>query len=109
MLPSRAAQAPGGLGGYGSPSKSPATPTPDAQGDGRIDISDAVSILGYLFLGSPPGPCLDAMDTNDRGPLDITDPIYLLNFLFAGGPPPPEPHERPGTDPTEDAIDCRGY
>jgi len=70
------------------------------------DISDAVSILGYLFLGGPPGPCLDAMDTNDAPGYHA---VYLLNFLFAGGPPPPEPHERPGTDPTGDAIDCRGY
>jgi hypothetical protein len=73
-----------------------------AQGDGRIDISDAIAALGHLFLGSPAGPCLDALDSDNGGTLDITDPVYLLNFLFAGGPAPPAPHDQPGTDPTAD-------
>jgi hypothetical protein len=77
----------------------------DATRDGRVDISDAIRILGALFLGSAL-PCLDAADTNDDGQLNITDAIYLLGFLFLGGPEPPPPFPGEGEDPTPDALDC---
>src|SRR5262245_55940031 len=44
----------------------------DANKDGAIDLSDAINILGYEFLGNPATlPCLDAADANDSGELDI--------------------------------------
>jgi len=77
----------------------------DANGDGARDISDAVSILQYLFGGSELD-CPDAADTNDDGVLNIADPIFLLGYLFAGGPDLPEPSEEPGSDPTLDGLTC---
>jgi hypothetical protein len=60
----------------------------DVLGDGRRDISDAISVLNYLFRGGTPPPCLDAADSSRDGSLNITDPVYLLAFLFSGGPAP---------------------
>ena len=46
----------------------------DANGDGSIDITDAIFTLGFLFLGGGAPPCEDAADADDRGTLEITDP-----------------------------------
>ncbi|MBI4606097.1 MAG: IPT/TIG domain-containing protein [Planctomycetes bacterium] len=80
----------------------------DANGDDKVDISDAVFHLDFLFRGGPGGPCEDAADSNDDGRLDISDAIRTLRFLFQGseGLPPPSPG--PGLDPTPDALSCRG-
>jgi hypothetical protein len=80
----------------------------DANSDGKVDLSDAVAILGYLFLGGSL-ECLDAADSNDDGKIDLSDPIYILNFLFVGGPAPPPPYPDCGEDPTDDAVDCGAY
>ena len=78
----------------------------DFDGGGSVDISDAVAVIGYLFLaGRPPG-CFDAADANDDGRLDIADPIFGLDFLFRGGAPPPVPFPLAGPDPTEDGHSC---
>jgi YD repeat-containing protein len=80
----------------------------DSNGDGGVDISDAIFTLGYLFLGSASPGCLDALDANDDGSIDISDVIFTLAYLFLGTgapPPPPGPHQ-PGPDPTPDAIGC---
>jgi hypothetical protein len=74
--------------------------------DDRIDLSDAVALLSYLFLGGVAPACLDAADANDSGTLDLSDPVSLLNFLFLGGPSPPPPYPKPGADPTADGLEC---
>jgi 1,4-alpha-glucan branching enzyme len=76
----------------------------DCNGDGRIDISDAVRHLLELFGGAPGGDCPDACDANgdDRG--DVSDALYVLNYLFVRplfGPPPSPP---PGPWPS-----CREF
>ena len=77
----------------------------DANSDGSIDISDGISILGYLFLGESQPGCLDSSDSDDSGQVDLSDGILIFNFLFLGG-------DAPGTvracrtDTTEDGLDC---
>ncbi|MBI4606369.1 MAG: hypothetical protein HY721_30760 [Planctomycetes bacterium] len=78
----------------------------DADGNGTLQLTDAVNTLGFLFLGGPTLTCLDAADTSDAGKVDITAAIYLLTHLFLGGPPPPAPHPDCGPDPTGDALGC---
>jgi len=71
-----------------------------------VDISDAVAVLGYLFLGAETPGCLDAADADDSGVLDITDGIRILGYLFVGAAPPPPPGpEVCGVDPTADGIE----
>ena len=80
----------------------------DASGDGKLDISDPVAVLSFLFLGETSGGCPDALDTDDNGVLNIADAVMLLNFLFSGGAPPPTPYPESGPDPTADALECDG-
>ncbi|MBI4602506.1 MAG: hypothetical protein HY721_11155 [Planctomycetes bacterium] len=65
----------------------------DAEGDGTVDISDAVSLLGYLFHGGSPPPCLDAADADDSGGLELLDVVRILGWLYLGSrePAPPGP------------------
>ncbi len=60
----------------------------DANGDGLIDLADAVYILNYLFKGGPAPNPLEVADCNCDQIVDLADAIYLLNYLFKGGPPP---------------------
>ena len=77
----------------------------DVNFDEDRNISDAIVVLSYLFLGGSVPGCLDAADTDDTGRLDLSDAVYLLNFLFLGGATPPEPGDC-GLDPTDDGLSC---
>ena len=81
----------------------------DVNGDGAINIADAVAALVFLLAGGPPPPCMDAADANDDGVLDISDGIRILMYLFAGGGPLPPPGEACGIDPTDDTLSCEKY
>ncbi len=73
----------------------------DTNGDSTVDISDAVALLGFLFLGGVTPPCLDAADANDDGQVDISDGIKILDYLFLGGT-----MSNPSDDPTPDGLGC---
>ncbi|HVR73403.1 MAG TPA: dockerin type I repeat-containing protein, partial [Planctomycetota bacterium] len=68
----------------------------DANGDGKVDVSDAVRILEWLFRGGGQPPCLAAADVTGDVRIDLADPVSLLGFLFLGEPPPPAPFFRCG-------------
>jgi hypothetical protein len=77
----------------------------DANGDGTVNITDAIAILGCKFAGERCPSCRDAADVNDDGTDNITDPIRLLNHLFIGDGPPPLPGPLEcGVDPTGDTL-----
>jgi hypothetical protein len=78
----------------------------DANGDGRIDISDAVRILNYLFLHAAPLACREAADATDDGRLNLTDAVRILVHLFQSFGPLPEPYPGCGADPTPDDLTC---
>jgi hypothetical protein len=78
----------------------------NCDGEGDLNLTDIINLLGYLFQGEGEPPCLKACDGDDSGSLDLTDAIYLLNFLYLGGLPPPEPYPNSGPDPTPDALSC---
>jgi hypothetical protein len=82
----------------------------DADGDGRVDLSDGVNLLNHIFLEGPRPRCADAADANDEGGLNLTTAVYLLNWLYLSGPPLPAPGPLDcGADPTEDSLDCLQY
>lgn len=93
----------------------------DTNADGSVNLTDAVFLLNYLFLGGPQPPCMDAADVDDNGggQANITDAIRVLNWLFLGGlePPPPSPSQTGygigdcGIDPTKegDSIECASF
>jgi hypothetical protein len=73
----------------------------DADGSGKIDITDAVATLMFLFMGGTAPECKDAADSDDSGKLDITDAVSSLMFQFMGGTPPAPPGPTScGVDPT---------
>ena len=60
----------------------------DANGDGTINISDAVFIINYIFVGgTAPNPLLVA-DANCDDAVNISDAVYIINYIFVGGDPP---------------------
>ena len=75
-----------------------------------MDLSDAVSILGWLFLGAREPSCPDAADANDDGGIDLSDAVYVLGWLFGGGPPPAAPGVAAcGPDPSADPLPACVY
>jgi len=79
----------------------------DADGDRSVDLTDAVYLLSYLFLGGPRLPCDDAGDFDDSGSLELTDAVVSLAYLFLGGPPSPAPGPHDcGPDATGDPLTC---
>jgi hypothetical protein len=73
----------------------------DSDASGKLDLTDAIATLQFLFMGGTEPPCKDAADTDDSGKLDLTDAISALQFLFMGGAPPANPGpETCGPDPT---------
>ena len=81
----------------------------DPNGDGRMDLSDAVALLLHLFAGWDRIPCRKSADANDDGVLDTADAVSILAHLFAGGAPPPNPFPGCAIDPTPDALPCESY
>ena len=80
----------------------------DANVDGKIDISDSISIISYL-INSNNVKCEKAMDVNDSAIIDISDAIFLINYLFLGGIQPAEPFPMMGVDVSLDELSCEKY
>lgn len=79
----------------------------DANEDGEVDISDAVTALIFLFIGgATPPDCLKSLDADDNGAIEISDPISLLDFLFRTGGAPMIPFGECGLDLTPDELTC---
>ena len=85
----------------------------DTDGSGTLELTDAIRVLGFLFLGDEAPSCLEAADTDDSGALELTDAVLVLTYLFTGGlaPPPPGPPPGPcGPDPAgSPALSCAEY
>ena len=80
----------------------------NSNNDARVDLSDSVYTLNYLFIGGEEPNCLDAADSNNDSRVDISDGVYSLNFLFLGGPPIPPPYPACGLDEGPvDLLGCR--
>jgi hypothetical protein len=55
----------------------------DANGDGQINVGDAV-----YFKGGPAPDPLEAGDANCDGTVNVGDAVYLIAYVFKGGPEP---------------------
>jgi hypothetical protein len=82
----------------------------DADSNGRVNITDGIRLLSYLFIGISSISCPVSADVDDNDLLEITDGIGILNYLFMGGsdPEPPGPWTC-GQDPTPGELwECAG-
>jgi hypothetical protein len=62
----------------------------DANNDGTINVSDAVWIINYVFIGgNPPIPHLLQGDANCDENINVSDAVFIINYVFIGGQPPP--------------------
>jgi hypothetical protein len=80
----------------------------DCNGDGVVDIADAVCVLDWRFLGGAAPVCIAAADSNGDAAVDLSDGVHVLNFLFLGGQPPqpPYPFCGPATLDSDDTLGC---
>jgi Dockerin type I domain len=61
----------------------------DANNDQAVNISDAVWIINYVFVGGdPPQPNLACGDANGDGQVNVSDAVWIINYVFVGGDPP---------------------
>ncbi len=81
----------------------------DANGDGQVDVADALGLVDYLFRGGGRLSCRDAADADDDCQVSVTDAVRIILHLFQGG----ESYELPapgalrcGKDTTDDALPC---
>ena len=62
----------------------------DANNDGTINVSDAVWIINYVFIGGEsPRPELFQGDANCDSGVNVSDAVLIINYVFIGGDPPP--------------------
>ncbi len=74
----------------------------DADQNGQLQLTDAVRILNYLFVGAETPRCLESADADDNGEVQITDAVRILGYLFLGTEPlplPGDPTNPCGPDP----------
>jgi hypothetical protein len=67
----------------------------DPNGDGRINIADAVFMINYIFRGGPAPDPWQLGDANLDGVLNIADAVYLVQAVFGNGPMPGCPEVPP--------------
>ncbi len=60
----------------------------DANGDATVNISDAVSLIAYIFAGGQAPEPLLAGDADCSNTVNISDAVYLIAYIFAGGVSP---------------------
>jgi hypothetical protein len=60
----------------------------DADGDGDVNVADAVFLINYIFKDGPAPDPLEAGDANCDGEVNIGDAVFLIDYIFKGGPEP---------------------
>ncbi|MEM7232261.1 MAG: hypothetical protein AAF517_08810 [Planctomycetota bacterium] len=79
----------------------------DANVDGKVDLSDVITILDHLFRSAEALRCERAADTDDNDVMNLTDAVYLAQYLFLEGPGLADPGPTDcGFDPTPGVLTC---
>ncbi len=60
----------------------------DANADDVVNVSDAVSIINYVFVGGNPPDPLESGDANCDGICNVSDAVWIINYVFVGGNDP---------------------
>ncbi|MBD3218911.1 MAG: hypothetical protein GF310_11590 [candidate division Zixibacteria bacterium] len=60
----------------------------DANNDANVNISDAVHIIGYVFVGGIPPIPYESGDCNCDGLCNVSDAVWIINYVFIGGNDP---------------------
>ena len=57
----------------------------DANYDERVNVSDAVYIINYVFSGGAEPDPWESGEVNCDGRVNISDAVYLINYVFSSG------------------------
>jgi hypothetical protein len=60
----------------------------DNNGDGTVDVGDAVHLIQFVFAGGPAGQPMVAGDANCDGGVNVGDAVCVINYVFRAGPQP---------------------
>jgi plastocyanin len=60
----------------------------DANSDSNVNVSDAVQIINYVFIGGAAPDPLAAGDANCDGNVNVSDAVWVINYVFIGGNAP---------------------
>jgi hypothetical protein len=60
----------------------------DANGDGSVNVGDAVFLISYVFKGGAAPIPVCAGDANGDGGTNVGDAVYMIAYVFKGGAPP---------------------
>lgn len=60
----------------------------DANGDGSVNVGDAVFLISYIFKGGAVPDPVCVGDANDDGNTNVGDAVYLIAYIFKGGATP---------------------
>ncbi len=60
----------------------------DANSDASVNVSDAVYIINYVFVGGNPPVPLQSGNANCDGSVNVSDAVWIINYIFIGGNDP---------------------
>lgn len=61
------------------------SPCGDDNFDETVNVSDAVHIINYVFIGGDPPEPPEAGDCNCDGTCNVSDAVMIINYVFIGG------------------------
>jgi hypothetical protein len=60
----------------------------ESNGDGDINVGDAVFLINYIFRGGPAPEPVCVGDANGDDEVNVGDAVFLINYIFKEGPAP---------------------
>jgi ASPIC and UnbV/FG-GAP-like repeat/Dockerin type I domain len=57
----------------------------DTNGDETVNVSDAVHIINYVFVGGDPPDPIETGDCNCDDTCNVSDAVWIINYVFVGG------------------------
>lgn len=60
----------------------------DANADEAVNVSDAVFVINFVFVGAEAPNPIESADANCDTTVNVSDAVYIINFVFVGGNPP---------------------
>jgi hypothetical protein len=76
----------------------------DSNGDKDVNVSDAVYIINYVFVGGDPPDPLVSGDVNCDTDVNVSDAVWIINYVFVGGNVPCDSY--PATPNGDGIPDC---
>jgi glucose/arabinose dehydrogenase len=60
----------------------------DANSDQSVNVSDAVWIINYVFIGGEAPNPMESGEVNCDGSVNVSDAVWIINYVFVGGSSP---------------------